>query len=140
MHRLNKFQYFIGGLARYEDCGTPEELMNEPYTGLMNYFFGKDRTKIVSKESFLKVREDIIDDILWLEFTRYGHELTDLPNIGVYNVQSPIITDVEFCEHLLANVNIPTRNKKAMVILNTDKYFLAPYIQLCRYGSGTSSI
>ena len=134
------FQYFIGGLARYEDCGTPEELMNEPYSWLMNYFFGKDRSKQVSKENFLKIREDIIDDILWLEFTRYSHDLTDLPNIGVYRSMCPIITDVEFCEHLLANVNIPTRNKKAMVILNTEKFFLVLYIQLCRYGSGRSSI
>ena len=96
--------------------------MKEPYSGLMNYFFGKDRSKVVNKDNFLKVREEVIDDILWLEFTRHCHELPDEP-LSIQNVyleyskfRNPVITDVEFCEHLLANVNIPGKKKKAMVI------------------------
>ena len=107
--------YFLGGMARFEDCGTPEELMKETYSGLMNYFFGEDRSSKVTKDRFLKVREEVIDDILWLEFTRYCRELPELPNLPSSKFQNPIITDVEFCEHLLTNANIPSKKKKAMV-------------------------
>ena len=79
----------------------------------MNYLFGKDRSKRVPKEAFLKLRGQIIDDILWLEFARYCKALPDLPNIPPQKF--PIITDIEFCEHLLSHANIPSKKKKAMV-------------------------
>ena len=90
--------------------------MTAKYSGLMNYFFGEDRSKVVHRDDFLKVREEVIDDILWLEFTRYCHTLPELENLPSQEFQNPIITDVEFCEHLLANANIPNKKKKAMVI------------------------
>ena len=104
--------FLIGGLGRYEDCGTREELLKSGYSGLMNHFFGKDRKKTIKKDAFIKFREKIIDEILWLEWTRYCKTLPDLPNLPN---QQKLITDVEFCEHLLANTNIPTKKKEAMV-------------------------
>ena len=87
--------------------------MKASYSGLMNYLFGKDRSKKITKDAFLKFRGQIIDEILWLEFTRYCKTLPDLPGLPPQNF--PIITDVEFCEHLLAHANIPSKKKKAMV-------------------------
>merc|ERR1719273_2547988 len=63
----------------------------------------------------------MIDDILWLEFTRYCKSLPDLPNLPAQ--QFPILTSVEFCEHLLANnTNIPSKKKNAM-IRRVTKFF-----------------
>ena len=89
------------------------ELMTAKYSGLMNYFFGAHRTKKFTKEAFLKFRGQIIDDILWLEFTRYCKDLADMTSLAPQKF--PIITDVEFCEHLLAHANIPSKKKAAMI-------------------------
>merc|ERR1712018_380880 len=78
----------------------------------MNYFFGKDRKKKVKKDTFLKFRSKILDEMLWLEFTRYCKQLPALPNLPN---QHKIITDVEFCEHLLAHANLPPKKKAAMI-------------------------
>ena len=67
----------------------------------------------MSKDAFLKFRGQIIDDILWLEFTRYCKDLPNLPNLPPQKF--PIITDVEFCEYLLGNTNIPNKRKNAMI-------------------------
>ena len=93
----------------------------------MNFFFGRDRDKAVNRERFLKFREEVIDDILWLEFTRYYKTLPDIPNMSFPKFQHPIITDVEFCEHLLANANITSKQKKKMV---TYTYYLTYLLTL----------
>ena len=92
----------------------------------MNFFFGRDRDKAVNRERFLKFREEVIDDILWLEFTRYYKTLPDIPNMSFPKFQHPIITDVEFCEHLLANANITSKQKKKMV---TYTHYLHIYLK-----------
>ena len=68
----------------------------------MNYLFGAQKNKCITKATFLALRQQIIDDILWLEFSRYSKD-------GV------IISDVAFCDHLLANAEIPSKKKAAMV-------------------------
>ena len=110
---MGKITKHTGGLGRYDDCGTPAELMSAKYSGLMTYLFGKNRTKKFTKEAYLRFRGQIIDDILWLEFTRYCKDLPDLPKLPQQKL--PIITDVEFCEHLLAHANIPPKKKAAMI-------------------------
>jgi len=118
LHVMTKITQHTGGSARYDDCGTSEELMKASYSGVMNYLFGKDRSKKMTKESFKNFRGQIIDDILWLEFSRYCKGLPDLPNLP----NTKIMTDVEFCEHLVANANIPSKKKKAM-IKRVTKFF-----------------
>ena len=99
-------------MGRYDDCGTPEELLNTDYSALMNYFFGKDRKKTMKKDTFKKFRTQLIDECLWLEFSRYCKQLPALPNLPN---QHKIITDKEFCEHLLAHANLPPKKKEHMV-------------------------
>ena len=117
---LTKITKHTGGLGRYDDCGTPEELTKANYSGLMNYLFGPKRRKKMTKDAFLKFRGQMIDELLYLQFTRFCHDLPDLPNIP--KQQFPIITDVEFCEHLLANLNIPSK-KKAQMIKRVTKFY-----------------
>jgi len=111
---MTKITKHTGGLGRFDDCGTPEELMRAKYSGLMSFLFGPHRRKKMTKDAFLKFRGQIIDDILWLQFTRYCKSLPDLPNLS-FPQQLPIITDIEFCEHLLANTNISSKKKAAMI-------------------------
>ena len=118
---MTKITKHTGGLGRFDDCGTPEELMRAKYSGLMNFLFGPQRRKKMTKDAFLKFRGQIMDDILWLQFTRYCKDLPDLPHLK-FPQSYAIITDVEFCEHLLANTTIPSK-KKAQMIKRVTKFF-----------------
>ena len=117
---LTRITKHTGGLRRYDECGTYEELIRTKYSGLMAYFFGPRRTKAVKKDKFLKFRQQLIDDILWLEFVRYCRPLPDLPNLPPQ--QFPVMTDIDFCEHLLENTNFPAK-KKAQMIGRVAKFF-----------------
>jgi len=116
---MTKITKHTGGLGRYDDCGTPEELLNTDYSALMNYFFGKDRKKTMKKDTFKKFRTQLIDECLWLEFSRYCKQLPALPNLPN---QHKIITDKEFCEHLLAHANLPPKKKEHMIKRVTKFY------------------
>ena len=78
------------------------------HSGLLNYLFGKDRKKEINKEKFMKLQQDLMDDVLWLEFARYTKD-------------GSTISEVDFCNHLLLCANITSKKKKQMVIL---KFFL----------------
>ena len=117
---MNKITKHTGGLRRYDDCGTYEELFRAKYSGLMSYLFGQHRTKAMQKDKFLKFRGQMIDDILWLEFARHCKSLPNLPNLPPQ--QFPVMTDVAFCEHLLENTTFPAKKKAAMVARVT-KFF-----------------
>jgi len=52
------------------------------------------------KDEFMKFRGRLIDEMLWLEFTRYCKTLPELSNLPQQSETNKIITDVEFCEHL----------------------------------------
>ena len=55
--------------------GNPNHWIDEEdFSGLINYLFGRDRKNVVTKEQFLKLRNDLLDDIFWLEFTRYSKD------------------------------------------------------------------
>ena len=88
--------------------GDPEDLINQKYSGLMNYLFGKDRTKEITKEKFFKFQQDLMNDIFWLEFTRYSKD-------------GKTMSDKDFCNHLLLCANFTSKKKKQMV----RKYFVS---------------
>jgi Ca2+-binding EF-hand superfamily protein len=80
----------------------PKDLMRESHSGLMSYLFGEDRSKSIRKEDFQELRRGLIDDLLWLEFTRYSQD-------------NKTISTVDFCQHLLANNKIPKKKQQQMV-------------------------
>ncbi len=82
--------------------GDPNELMNESTSGLIKYLFGEDRKNEIDREKFLKLQHDLMNDVLWLEFTRYSKD-------------GKTISEVDFCNHLLLCANITTKQKKRMV-------------------------
>ena len=82
--------------------GDVDNLMKNEYSGLTNYLFGSNRNKVVSKESFMKLQEELMDDVLWLEFSRYCKN-------------GKTISDVDLCNHLLLCANITSKHKRQMV-------------------------
>ena len=78
------------------------ELMKETHSGLINYLFGKDKTREIMKENFLKLQQQLLNDVLWLEFTRYSKD-------------GKTISDVDFCNHLLLCSNVTSKQKRRMV-------------------------
>ena len=78
------------------------DLTNCQYSGLMNYLFGKERDKVITKETFLKLQEDLMDDVLWLEFSRYSKD-------------EVTISDLDLCKHLLLSANLTQKQKRQMV-------------------------
>ena len=84
--------------------GDVSDLMDQKHSGLINYLFGKDRKKEINKEKFMKLQQDLMDDVLWLEFARYTKD-------------GETISEVDFCKHLLLCANITSKKKKQMVIV-----------------------
>ena len=82
--------------------GNVNEYMTCTHSGLLNYLFGKDRKKEMKREDFHKIRQRLMNDVLWLEFTRYSKD-------------GKTISDVDFCNHLLLCANITSKKKKQMV-------------------------
>lgn len=89
----------------------PAELLQDQNSGMMNYFFGKSREKVVSKDQFLRFQRDLISDVLFLEFQRYK----PLPN-------TDNISEVDFARHILYNAHI-TSKRKAKMLKRVEKAF-----------------
>ena len=76
--------------------------MNDGHSGLINYLFGIDRKKTINREKFMKIQEALMDDVLWLEFSRYCKD-------------GKTISAVDLCNHLLLCANITSKHKRQMV-------------------------
>ncbi len=98
-----EFAYVMAKVADYK--GNPEELLLDSKSGLVNYIFGKDRDRVITREDFIRIQSDLISDVLFLEFRRYKPVDTG----------SQSISEVDFCHHLLYNAHIPSKKKKKMM-------------------------
>ena len=82
--------------------GDVDDLMNDECSGLINYLFGRNRNKTIDKDGFMKLQEELTDDVLWLEFSRYCKN-------------GKTISDLDLCKHLLLCANITSKHKRQMV-------------------------
>ena len=96
---FQEFAFVMAAVINYK--GDPFDLL-ESHSGLINYLFGKTRKKQINKYQLLKFQEDLMSDILWLEFARYSKD-------------NHTITDLDFCNHILLCANITSKKKKQMV-------------------------
>ena len=87
-------------------AGKPEDLVHESASGLTAYLFGPNKMKQLRKEDFLKFQTDLINDLLWLEFSSY---------LSGNQTILDTISDEDFCTHLLATANLTKKKKMAMV-------------------------
>ena len=82
--------------------GDPNDFLAEGFSGLINYLFGKDRKNVVTKDQFMKLRKDLLEDVFWLEFTRYSKD-------------GKTMSDEDFCNHLFLTAKFSTKKKNNMV-------------------------
>ena len=85
--------------------GEIKDLMTDTHSGLVNYLFGKDRNKELTKEKFFELQQELLDDVLWLEFTRYCKD-------------GKTISEIDFCKLILGCANMTAKKKKQMVSMN----------------------
>jgi Ca2+-binding EF-hand superfamily protein len=100
-----KLSYNAGGFGSYQN--TEQQRQNNvdrnKESGLMNYLFGKDRTRTVSKEAFFKFHKDLQDELIELEFREY-----DQGNTGR-------ISEEDLGKFFLKHSNIPPKAKSRML-------------------------
>ena len=97
---LQEFVHVMASVTNYKQ--NPDELMEDTHSGLVNYLFGKDRKKEINRKTMHELQQKLMDDVLWLEFTRYSKD-------------GKTISEVDFCTHLLLCANITSKKKKKMV-------------------------
>jgi len=103
---------FVYVLARISNVKTdPEELMkNAENSGLVKYLFGSDLSGSLKKDDFLKLQNDLISDVLEMEFTRYAEDTTKK------------ISETDFCRHLLYSANISQKKKEKMIKMVAERF------------------
>ena len=98
-------------------------------SGLVRYLFGDDLSGSLTKEHFVKLQSDLIDDVLEMEFTRYVDSTEEN------------ISETDFCRHLLYSSSISQKRKEKMIIdrncksIITFLNFQRPYIGHLRYSA-----
>ena len=61
----SKMAHKAGGFGSYTIVDQEEILASN--SGLLNYLFGQDRSKSITKDSFKKLQEDLLEEIIELE-------------------------------------------------------------------------
>jgi len=92
-----KMAHKAGGFGTYTDVDQAEVLGSN--SGLLNYLFGKDRKNVLTRAGFKKLREDLLDEIVKLEFQQY-----DKDNSGR-------ISEADFVRFLLKRTKIPPKKR-----------------------------
>ena len=97
----------------YEN-GEEEIKRESEVSGLITYLFGQTKNKLIRKEDFLKFQRDLINDLLWLEFSSYLDK-----DVSIFGT----ITEEDFCRHLLSTANLTKKKKAALVgfLINVTK-------------------
>ena len=90
-----------GGFGSYTDVDQSTVLGSN--SGLLNYLFGKDRKKTITRASFKKLQADLLNEIIQIEFNEF-----DKGNTGR-------ISEEDFCNFLLKRTKIPPSQKAKML-------------------------
>ena len=108
MYPLQEFAYVstkmarkAGGFGSYTNVDQEEILASS--SGLLNYLFGRDRSKSITRETFRQLQHDLLEEIIELEFSEYDKE------------GSGRISESDLCRFLLKNTKIPPKKKAAML-------------------------
>jgi len=97
----SKMAHKAGGFGSYTDQDQAEKMASS--SGLLNYMFGINRDKVVTKEDFKKLQTDLLGEIIELEFLEY-----DKDNSGR-------ISEADFVTFLLKNGRITSKRKAALI-------------------------
>jgi len=103
---------FVHVLTRIANIKTdPEEQMKTAnISGLVRFLFGDDLSGSLTKKDFVNLQNDLISDVLAMEFTRYVGDLSEK------------MSETDFCRHLLYSSQIPQKRKEKMIKQVSDEY------------------
>jgi len=101
-----KMAHKSGGFGSYTDLDQAEVLSSS--SGLLNYLFGKNRDGTLTREKFCQLQQDLLEEIIELEFREY-----DKGNTGR-------ISEADFVKFLLKNGKI-TPKKRAQLQKKIEK-------------------
>jgi Ca2+-binding EF-hand superfamily protein len=93
-----KMAHKSGGFGSYTDLDQAEVLTSS--SGLLNYLFGKNRDGTLTKEKFCKLQNDLLEEIIELEFKEY-----DKGNTGR-------ISEADFVKFLLKNGKLTPKKRE----------------------------
>ena len=96
-----KLAYKAGGYGTYSDVDQAAVLASN--SGLLNYLFGKNRDKHLDREGFKKLQQDLLNEIIQVEFDEYDKD------------KSGRISEVDFCKFLLKKSKVPPAQKTRML-------------------------
>lgn len=100
---IQEFVHVLASTTKYK--GDPNHWLDEDdFSGLITYLFGKDRKNVVTKDQFFKLRNDLLEDIFWLEFTQYSKD-------------GKTMSDEDFCNHLFLTAKFSAKKKNNMVLI-----------------------
>ena len=72
-------------------------------SGLLNYLFGKNRDKPCDRAAFKKLQQDLLDEIIHVEFDEYDKD------------KSGRMSEEDFCKFLLKKSKVPPAQKARML-------------------------
>jgi len=101
-----KMAHKSGGFGSYTNLDQEEILASS--SGLLNYLFGKERTKSINRADIKKLQHDLLEEIIELEFSEYDKD------------GSGRISESDLCKFLLKNTKIPPK-KKAQMLKKVEK-------------------
>eukprot|EP00092_Neocalanus_flemingeri_P044573 GFUD01049490.1.p1 GENE.GFUD01049490.1~~GFUD01049490.1.p1 ORF type:complete len:429 (+),score=99.60 GFUD01049490.1:85-1371(+) len=96
-----KMSHKLGGFGTYTDVDQSAILASN--SGLLNYLFGKDRSKCISRDEFRMLHKNLLDEIIQLEFNEFDKDKTGS------------ISEGDFCHFLLNRTRIPPSQKAKML-------------------------
>ena len=83
----------VGGYGSYTDIDQAK-MVSSP-SGLLNYMFGNNRDQSFSKDQFIRLQQDLVDEIIHIEFNEYDPD------------KSGRISELDFCQFLLKKYSLP---------------------------------
>jgi len=101
-----KMAHKSGGFGSYTDLDQAEIVSSS--SGLLNYLFGKNRDQALTKEKFIQLYDDLLEEVIELEFREY-----DKTNSGR-------ISESDFVKFLLKNGKL-TPKKRAQMQKKVEK-------------------
>lgn len=91
----------VGGYGSYTDIDQAK-MVSSP-SGLLNYMFGNNRDQSFSKDQFIRLQQDLVDEIIHIEFNEYDPD------------KSGRISELDFCQFLLKKSKVPPAQKAKML-------------------------
>jgi Ca2+-binding EF-hand superfamily protein len=96
-----KMAHKSGGFGSYTDLDQAEIVSSS--SGLLNYLFGIKRDEVLTKEKFVKLYNDLLEEVIELEFREY-----DKGNTGR-------ISEADFVKFLLKNGKLTPKKRTQMM-------------------------